>query len=74
MPMKIKEAAAYLGCHPNTLRNLEAQGLIKPYRLGKRQDRYYSLWMLERLKQGLGLQGNPSNEADPLRNNKSPYT
>ncbi len=38
----IKEAAKILGVHEDTLRNWEDQGLIKPLRVGKRQDRRYT--------------------------------
>jgi len=38
----IKETAKLLGVHEDTLRNWEDQGLIKPLRIGKRQDRKYT--------------------------------
>lgn len=47
--LKIKEASAYLGVHKDTLRNWEKQGLIQPLRLGRRQDRYYPISMLDKI-------------------------
>lgn len=38
----IKKAAQLLNVHEDTLRNWEDQGLIKPLRVGKRQDRKYT--------------------------------
>lgn len=40
--LTIREAAKILNIHPNTLRNWEEKGLIKPYRLGVRRDRRYT--------------------------------
>ena len=41
-PLSIKETAQLLGINEDTLRNWEDQGLIKPLRVGKRQDRKYT--------------------------------
>jgi len=50
----IKEAAKILNVHEDTLRNWEEQGLIKPLRVGKRQDRKYTdEIMSEVVKNGL---------------------
>jgi len=50
----IKQAAKILNVHEDTLRNWESQGLIKPLRIGKRQDRKYTDEMLsEAVRQGL---------------------
>ncbi len=38
----IKQMAKLLGVHEDTLRNWEEEGLIKPLRVGKRQDRKYT--------------------------------
>ena len=46
---KIERAAKFVGVHPNTLRNWEKEGVIKPYRIGRRKDRLYAKWMLSRL-------------------------
>lgn len=50
----IKQAAKILNVHEDTLRNWEEQGLIKPLRVGKRQDRKYTDEILSQIvKQGL---------------------
>lgn len=50
----IKQAAKILNVHEDTLRNWEADGLIKPLRVGKRQDRKYTEEMLsETVQKGL---------------------
>ena len=47
--LRITQAARRVGCHPDTLRRLEKQGLVKPRRdwTGARR---YSLRDIERLK------------------------
>lgn len=35
--MTIKEVAEYLGCHPQTVRNMESSGKIKAIRFGSGQ-------------------------------------
>lgn len=47
--IKIKEASEYLGVHKDTLRNWEKQGLITPMRIGKRNDRYYTFDILNKM-------------------------
>jgi type I restriction enzyme M protein len=50
----IKQASQILNVHEDTLRNWEEQGLIKPLRIGKRQDRKYTDEMLsDAVKNGL---------------------
>ncbi len=50
----IKQAAEILNVHEDTLRNWEEEGIIKPLRVGKRQDRKYTEEMLsEVVKKGL---------------------
>jgi hypothetical protein len=40
--LKLAGAAEYLGLHPNTLKNLEKEGKLKPsYHFGERGDRMY---------------------------------
>lgn len=47
----IKQAAKILNVHEDTLRNWEADGLIQPLRVGKRQDRKYTEEMLSEIVQ-----------------------
>ena len=39
--LTLKQACEVLNCHPNTLRNWDNQGLVKPIRFGKRGDRRF---------------------------------
>lgn len=39
--LTIKEAAALINVHPNTLRNWEKEGKIQAVRIGSRRDRRY---------------------------------
>lgn len=39
--LSLKQACEILNCHPNTLRNWDKKGILKPIRLGTRQDRRY---------------------------------
>ncbi len=45
----IKQAAKLLNVHEDTLRNWEEEGLIKPLRVGKRQDRKYTQELLNEI-------------------------
>ena len=47
--IKIKEASAYLGVNPETLRRWEKAGIITPIRIGARNDRRYNEAMLTNL-------------------------
>lgn len=47
--LTIKQASEFLGVHPDTLRNWERQGHIKPLRIGARQDRRYTQEMLDEI-------------------------
>lgn len=47
----IKQAATLLNVHEDTLRNWEAEGLIKPLRVGKRGDRKYTSELLREIEQ-----------------------
>ena len=40
-PLTLKEASQFLGCHPNTLRQWDRNGLLKAIRFGPRKDRRY---------------------------------
>lgn len=39
--LSLKQACEILNCHPNTLRNWDKKGILKPIRFGARQDRRY---------------------------------
>ena len=39
--LTVKEVAAMLNCHPNTVRRWAQQGLLKTWRVGPRQDRRF---------------------------------
>jgi DNA-binding transcriptional MerR regulator len=39
--LTLKQASDLLNCHPNTLRNWDKRGILKPIRLGTRRDRRY---------------------------------
>lgn len=45
----IKQTASILGVHEDTLRNWEDEGLIKPLRVGKRQDRKYTKEIINKI-------------------------
>lgn len=40
--MTIAQAAELLNVHPDTLRNWERRGLVRPKRIGTRKDRRYN--------------------------------
>ncbi|MDE1925081.1 MAG: helix-turn-helix domain-containing protein [Patescibacteria group bacterium] len=43
-PLKLAAAAEYLGVHPNTLKNYEKDGILKPsFQLPRRHDRMYTI-------------------------------
>ena len=47
--LTIKEAAALINVHPNTLRNWEREGKLEAVRIGSRRDRRYPkeiIWQL----------------------------
>lgn len=44
----INEAAKFLGAHPNTLRQWDKKGILKPERFGERKNRRYHTSVLER--------------------------
>jgi len=46
--LTIQEAADLLNCHPNTLRQWEEKGVLKPIRIGVRKDRRYRRADLEK--------------------------
>ena len=39
--LTLREAAAILKCHPNTLRNWDRSGVLKAVRIGSREDRRF---------------------------------
>lgn len=39
--LSLKQACDILNCHPNTLRNWDKKGILKPIRFGTRRDRRY---------------------------------
>ncbi len=39
--LSLKETAEILKCHPNTLRQWDAKGILKAVRFGERKDRRY---------------------------------
>lgn len=39
--LTIKQASELLNVHPNTLRNWDKSGILKPVRIGARKDRRY---------------------------------
>lgn len=39
--LTLKQASELLNCHPNTLRNWDKKGILKPIRFGARKDRRY---------------------------------
>lgn len=39
--LRVSEASKLLGVHANTLRNWDKQGLLKPVRVGPRNERRY---------------------------------
>ena len=39
--LSLKETADILKCHPNTLRQWDAKGILKAVRFGERKDRRY---------------------------------
>lgn len=39
--LTVGEVAAMLNCHPNTVRRWAQQGLLKTWRIGRRQDRRF---------------------------------
>jgi excisionase family DNA binding protein len=45
--LDIKQAAAYLSVHPQTLRRWEQQGLIRPARIGPARRRRYTKQQLD---------------------------
>ncbi len=47
--LTISQAAGILGVHPDTLRNWDAKGILKPVRLGPRQDRRYAKDLIIRI-------------------------
>ena len=50
-PLKLTAAAEYLGVHPNTLKNYEKDGILKPTQyLPKRGDRMYSIKSLDEFR------------------------
>jgi len=51
--LTLRQAAAMLGCSPNTLRNWDAAGRLKAVRIGPRRDRRYRLADIRRLIDGL---------------------
>jgi len=51
MNYKIKEAAEYLGVHPESLRRWEKQGLIKPMRTPVGAYRIYTKEQLDKFRE-----------------------
>ncbi len=49
--LKISEAADLLNVHPNTLRQWDRKGILKPIRFGERGDRRYKKEDLMKLTQ-----------------------
>ena len=47
--LTIKQASELLSVHPDTLRNWERKGYIKPIRIGARKDRRYTQEMLDKI-------------------------
>ena len=47
--LKLAEAAALLGVHPNTLRKWDKNGRLTAVRLGSRRDRRYRLEDVQKL-------------------------
>lgn len=45
----IKQASEHLAVHPDTLRNWERKGHIKPLRIGPRKDRRYTQEMIDKI-------------------------
>jgi len=46
---RIAEASDYLNISADTLRKYEKRGIIKPFRMGDRQDRVYTAEILDEL-------------------------
>ncbi|MCK5510677.1 type I restriction-modification system subunit M [Candidatus Parcubacteria bacterium] len=53
--LTIKKVAELLGVNPDTLRNWEKEGKIKPLRIGARQDRKYSPEDIEKIIDAKGI-------------------
>jgi PAS domain S-box-containing protein/excisionase family DNA binding protein len=65
--LTLEEAAQYLNCHPNTLRNLDNDGVLTALRFGKRGDRRYrETDLINYLNPTNGLK---KNQPHPLESN-----
>ena len=56
-PVSIREAARFLGVHPNTMPKWSVDKVIPSYRVGRRRDRRFELEALSAYSRGGGIAG-----------------